>query len=96
MEKRGRELVQKLGELKEVENEGEERMNHTRETLAKLEAEENKFKSDRIEIDQQNVKYEEAMVIFQKKFGLLCLHLTANHQISPKQNRPLHRQPCLF
>ena len=61
LEKRGGELVQKLGELKEAEKDGEERMNHTRETLTKLEAEENKFKSDRIEIDQQNVKYDEAI-----------------------------------
>ena len=36
-------------------------MAHTKESLSKLETEENKFKSERIEIDQENVKYEEAI-----------------------------------
>jgi len=61
LEKRGGELVEQLGELKEAEKIGKERMTHTKESLARLEAEENKFKSDRIEIGQQNVKFEEAI-----------------------------------
>ena len=61
LEKRGGELVEKLGELKQAETIGKERMAHTKESLSKLETEENKFKSDRIEIDQENVKYEEAI-----------------------------------
>merc|ERR1719510_1169489 len=61
LEKRGSELVEKLSELKDAEKIGEERIQHTKESLSRLEAEENKFKSDRIEIDQQNVKYEEAI-----------------------------------
>ena len=61
LEKRGSELVEKLSELKDAEKIGKERIQHTKESLSRLEAEENKFKSDRIEIDQQNVKYEEAI-----------------------------------
>ena len=61
LEKRGGELVEKLGDLKEAEKIGKERMAHTKESVGRLEAEENKFKSDRIEIDQQNVKFEEAI-----------------------------------
>merc|ERR1719510_1733278 len=61
LEKRGSELVEKLSELKDAEKIGEERIQHTKESVSRLEGEGNKFKSDRIEIDQQNVKYEEAI-----------------------------------
>merc|ERR1712110_1279127 len=61
LEKRGSELVEKLGELKEAGDIGRERILHTKESLAKLEAEENQFKSEQIEIDQQTVKFEEAI-----------------------------------
>ena len=61
LEKEGGILVEKLAELKEAETIGKDRIAHTKESLAKLEAEVNKYKSDRIEIDQQNNKYEEAI-----------------------------------
>ena len=61
LEKRGSELVEKLGELKEAGDIGRERILHTKESLAKLEVEENQFKSEQIEIDQQTVKFEEAI-----------------------------------
>ena len=46
---------------KEAETIGKDRIAHTKESLAKLEAEVNKYKSDQIEIDQQTNKYEEAI-----------------------------------
>ena len=61
LEKEGGALVEKLAELKEAEKIGKDRISHTKESLAKLEAEVNKYKSDRIEIDQQNTKFEEAI-----------------------------------
>ena len=61
LEKEGGVLVEKLAELKEAEKIGKDRIAHTKESLAKLETEVNKYKSDRIEIDQQNTKYEEAI-----------------------------------
>ena len=61
LEKEGGILVENLAELKKAEQIGKERIAHTKESLAKLETEVNKYKSDRIEIDQQNSKYEEAI-----------------------------------
>merc|ERR1712141_984829 len=61
LEKDGEILVSKIKDLQEAKKEGDEKLAHTKESLNKLEAEENKFKSDRIEIDQTIVKYDESI-----------------------------------
>lgn len=57
LEARGKEVMEKLNELKEAEAIGVERIKANRESIAKLEQEEKKFKSDRIEIDQVMEKF---------------------------------------
>ena len=61
LEARGNEVIEKRKDLLEEEEKGKEALQHYRDSLAKLEKEENKFKSDRIEIEQTKEKFASAM-----------------------------------
>merc|ERR1712111_272007 len=50
-----------MGETRESETQGNEALQHYRDALGKLEKEENKYKSDKIEIDQTQEKFANAM-----------------------------------
>ena len=61
VEARGKDVIDRQKELMEKEKEGNQCLQHYRDALAKLEKEENKFKSDRIEIEQVNEKFASAI-----------------------------------
>lgn len=61
LETKGREIIEKRDELKAEEQKGNEALQHYRDSLSKLEKDENKFKSDRIEIEQTMQKFDEAI-----------------------------------
>ena len=61
LENRGKEMLQTLEDLKTTENEGKEKIQRCKDLIIKLEEEENKFRSDQIEIEQQNEKYTTAL-----------------------------------
>ncbi len=52
VEEKGKEIIGRLKELKQKEEEATDELQKCKEFLAKLEEEENKYKSDRIEFDQ--------------------------------------------
>ena len=61
LESKGKELIQNLEDIKSAEIKGKEKIKRSNEMIKSLEDEENSFKSDQIEIDQENEKYKLAL-----------------------------------
>merc|ERR1719266_890885 len=61
LESKGKELIQNLEDIKSAEIKGKEKIIRSNEMIKSLEEEENSFKSDQIEIDQENEKYRMAL-----------------------------------
>merc|ERR1719414_914906 len=61
LEARGSEVIDKRKELAEAEEVGKQALQHYRDSLTKLEKEEQKFKTDKIEIDNVREKFSSAL-----------------------------------
>ena len=61
LEGKGKELILSLEELRSAENEGKEKIQRCKDSIKTLEDEENNFKSDHIEIEQENERFSSSL-----------------------------------